>query len=77
MDNGPGLSSDIVDPQKIFDPLFTTRCNPYTGEEEGTGLGMWLVKSIVTENDGIVQLLYPETGFGLRILFPVKYKRTS
>lgn len=76
LDNGPGLSSDIVDPQKIFDPLFTTRCNPYTGEEEGTGLGMWLVKSIVTENDGIVQLLYPETGFGLRILFPVKYKRT-
>lgn len=75
IDNGPGLSLDIINPEEIFDPLFTTRRNPYTGEEEGTGLGMWLVKSIVKENDGDVKLLYPEIGFGLRILFPIKYKR--
>lgn len=74
-DNGPGLSKDIDTPMEIFEPLFTTRRNPHTGEEEGTGLGMWLVKSIVEENDGTVKLLYPEEGFGLRILFPVKYKR--
>lgn len=74
-DNGPGISNDIENPEKMFEPLFTTRRNPYTGEEEGTGLGMWLIKSIVEENDGIVKLLYPEIGFGLRILFPVKYKR--
>lgn len=74
-DNGPGLSKDIDKPIEIFEPLFTTRRNPHTGEEEGTGLGMWLVKSIVEENDGTVKLLYPEEGFGLRILFPVKYKR--
>ena len=73
-DNGPGLSKDITEPVKIFEPLFTTRRNPYTGEEEGTGLGMWLVKSIVKENDGQIQLLYPETGFGIRITFPIKYK---
>lgn len=75
IDNGPGLSPDIVNPDEIFDPLFTTRRNPYTGEEEGTGLGMWLVKSIVKENDGVVKLLYPEIGFGIRIIFPIKYKR--
>ncbi len=74
-DNGPGLSSDITEPEKIFEPLFTTRRNPYTGEEEGTGLGMWLVKSIVIENDGIVKLLFPQIGFGVRIIFPIKYKR--
>lgn len=74
-DNGPGLSKDITEPEKIFEPLFTTRRNQYTGEEEGTGLGMWLIKSIVNENDGKVQLLYPEIGFGLRITFPVKYKK--
>ncbi len=74
-DNGPGLSKDITEPEKIFEPLFTTRRNQYTGEEEGTGLGMWLIKSIVNENDGKVQLLYPEVGFGLRITFPVKYKK--
>jgi signal transduction histidine kinase len=74
-DNGPGLSSDITEPEKIFEPLFTTRRNPYTGEEEGTGLGMWLVKSIATENDGIVKLLFPQIGFGIRLIFPIKYKR--
>lgn len=74
-DNGPGLSKDITEPEKIFEPLFTTRRNQHTGEEEGTGLGMWLVKSIVEENDGKVQLLYPEFGFGIKITFPIKYKR--
>lgn len=74
-DNGPGLSKDITEPEKIFEPLFTTRRNQHTGEEEGTGLGMWLVKSIVEENDGKVRLLYPEYGFGLKITFPIKYKR--
>lgn len=74
-DNGPGLSKDITEPEKIFEPLFTTRRNQHTGEEEGTGLGMWLVKSIVEENDGKAQLLYPEIGFGIKITFPIKYKR--
>ncbi len=74
-DNGPGLSPDVERPEKIFEPLFTTKRNAFTGEEEGTGLGMWLVKSIVEENDGLVKLLFPENGFGLRILFPIKYKR--
>ncbi len=74
-DNGPGLSSDITEPEKIFEPLYTTKRNKQTGEEEGTGLGMWLVKSIVEENDGKATLLYPEIGFGLKIIFPVKYKR--
>ncbi|MBS1625922.1 MAG: sensor histidine kinase [Bacteroidetes bacterium] len=74
-DNGPGLSKDITEPEKIFEPLVTTKRNQHTGEEEGTGLGLWLVKSIVEENDGKVQLLYPEIGFGLKISFPIKYKR--
>lgn len=74
-DNGPGLSDDILDPYKIFEPLFTTRRNPFTGEEEGTGLGMWLVKSIVSENDGTLKLLFPDIGFGIRTIFPIKYKR--
>ena len=74
-DNGPGLSKDIIDMEEIFKPLYTTKRNQHTGEEEGTGLGMWLVKSIIEENDGKAQLLYPEIGFGLRMRFPIKYKR--
>lgn len=71
-DSGPGLSKDIDDPEEIFKPLFTTKRNKHTGDEEGTGLGMWLVDSIVKDNDGLVKLLYPQEGFGLRITFPVK-----
>ncbi|AHM60926.1 hypothetical protein D770_13360 [Flammeovirgaceae bacterium 311] len=74
-DSGPGLSPDIEKPDKIFEPLFTTKRNPFTGEEEGTGLGMWLVKSIVKENDGEIRLLFPEVGFGARMTFPTKYSK--
>jgi signal transduction histidine kinase len=74
-DNGPGLSKDIAYPEMIFEPLFTTRRNSFTGEEEGTGLGMWLIKSITEENDGKVSLLNREVGFGIRLTFPIKYKR--
>jgi len=72
-DNGPGLSKDIDDPEKIFQPLFTTKRHQHTGEEIGTGLGMWLVKSIVKDYDGTVKLLFPQKGFGLRINFPKKF----
>lgn len=74
-DTGPGLSADIDKPDEVFKPLFTTKRNKYTGDEEGTGLGMWLVRSIVEDNGGRVRLLYPDEGFGLRISFPIKYQR--
>lgn len=75
-DNGPGLSKDIIDKSKIFEPMFTTKINQYTGDEEGTGLGMWLVKSIVNDNEGTLQLFYPNGGgFGIRIQFTRKYIR--
>lgn len=76
-DSGPGLSDDIEDPNEIFNALYTTKRSPQTGEKIGTGLGMWLVKSVVEDNDGKVKLLFPEIGFGLRITFPVKFKRKN
>ena len=69
-DNGCGLSQDITDHQNIFEPLYTTKRNRHTGEEIGTGLGMWLVKTIVKEYDASLKLLYPqEGGFGIRFIF--------
>jgi two-component system NtrC family sensor kinase len=44
-DNGPGVDPRIA--QRIFDPFFTTR--ERTG---GTGLGLWLARSIVEEEGG-------------------------
>ena len=75
-DNGPGLSPDIVKPEDIFQPLFTTKRNVSTGEETGTGLGMWLVKLIAEDNDARITLLTPSEGFGIQFIFPIKYKRS-
>lgn len=74
-DSGPGLSEEIVNPDDIFKPLFTTKRSITTGEEIGTGLGMWLVKLISEDNDARVVLLTPNEGFGIQIIFPIKYKR--
>lgn len=74
-DSGPGLSKDITDPYKIFDALFTTKKDPDTGKDIGTGLGMWLVKSITEDNDGKVTLIETEHYFAIQISFPIKFKR--
>ncbi|MDA8427665.1 MAG: ATP-binding protein [Geobacteraceae bacterium] len=74
-DSGPGLSKDIVNPDQIYDCFFTTKKHKQTGEDIGTGIGMWLVKTIVEENDGILELLYPEKGFSLSMTFKKKHKR--
>lgn len=72
-DSGPGLSPDITNPQDILQPLFTTKRNRSTGEEIGTGLGMWIVKLIAEDNDATINLLNPDCGFGMKINFPQKY----
>jgi signal transduction histidine kinase len=46
-DNGPGISSDIRD--RIFEPFFTTKQN-------GTGLGLPIVKRIITAHKGVINV---------------------
>lgn len=72
-DNGTGLNPDIVNPEDIFKPLFTTKRNNTTGEEIGTGLGMWIVKLIAEDNDARINLLNLDCGFGIRFIYPQKY----
>ena len=74
-DSGPGLSEDIVNPDDIFKPLFTTKRNIVTGEELGTGLGMWIVKLIAEDNDARVTILKPMKGFGIQFIFPLRKER--
>ena len=74
-DSGPGLSKDITEPERIFEPHFTTRKDRQTGEDIGTGLGMWLVKSFVEDNNGQVSLLKSKSGFGLEMVFKDKIKK--
>jgi PAS domain S-box-containing protein len=47
-DNGTGI--DKADLKKIFEPFYTTKA------DVGTGLGLWLTKSIIGEHDGEVQV---------------------
>ena len=47
-DNGPGIPASLRG--RLFEPFFTTKA------EKGTGLGLWVVKSIVAKHGGSVQV---------------------
>ena len=74
-DSGPGLSDDIVSRDDIFKAFYTTKRNKTTGEEVGTGLGMWILKLIAEDNDAKVKLLTPDVGFGIQLIFHQKYTK--
>ncbi len=44
-DNGKGIENDNL--QKIFDPFYTTK-------DKGNGLGLFVVKKLVNENNGLI-----------------------
>ncbi|NOZ24483.1 MAG: PAS domain S-box protein [Nitrospirae bacterium] len=66
-DTGEGIDNDLQ--SRVFDPFFTTK---ETGK--GTGLGLYIIHSIVTNHGGYINL-YSEPGKGTRfnIYFP-EYK---
>lgn len=47
-DNGPGIPADIR--ARMFEPFFTTK------KEVGTGLGLWVCKSIVEKHHGSIRV---------------------
>jgi signal transduction histidine kinase len=47
-DNGPGILAEVRN--KIFEPFFTTK------GEGGTGLGLWIISGILSNNDGALRL---------------------
>jgi signal transduction histidine kinase len=71
-DIGPGLDESISDPYRIFDAYFSTKKHPVTGEQIGTGLGMWILKTAVENNKGSLQMLEFRKKFKLRMIFPKK-----
>lgn len=72
-DSGPGLSKDIKNPEQIFECFFTTKRDQVTGEETGTGIGMWMLYNVVLDEYGgeVTILDIEKEGFSLEMAFPV------
>lgn len=67
-DNGKGLDKSFENKEDIFLP-FTTSKRDRKGNEIGTGLGMYLVKSVIDDNNGNIEVLEPQSGFAVKITF--------
>ncbi|MDO6761587.1 sensor histidine kinase [Tamlana sp. 2_MG-2023] len=72
-DNGVGLDDVFEDKEEIFLP-FKTAKRDRKGKEIGTGLGMYLVKSVIDDNNGTIDVLEPKKGFSVLISFPTRKK---
>ncbi|MCB9196788.1 MAG: ATP-binding protein [Flavobacteriales bacterium] len=65
-DNGIGLSEVFTDPNEIFEPFVTTK-RDRRGNEIGTGLGMYVVKNVIDDYNGQIEIVPPRQGFGVRL----------
>ena len=64
-DDGPGIAPELQ--EQIFAPFFTTK-----PEGEGTGLGLYICRNIITGHGGSITLKsQPEKGTVFRIRLPV------
>ncbi|MCP4151596.1 MAG: GHKL domain-containing protein, partial [bacterium] len=67
-DTGTGMENETI--EKIFNPLFTTK-----DSEKGTGLGLFVVKQIVDEYQGEIDVKSrPGAGTSFIISLPVSVK---
>jgi signal transduction histidine kinase len=65
-DNGSGLDEVYKNrPTDIFLPQETTK------KGNGTGMGMYLVKSVIDDNNGKAEILLPKQGFSINLHLPV------
>ncbi len=64
VNNGPALDEKYKHaPNKIFLARETSK------EEEGTGLGLWIVDTIVTKYNATINVIDMDDGFGLELCF--------
>ena len=73
-DNGPGLSASFRSPDEIFLYGSSSKSDRDDAEITGTGIGMWLLKTIVDDYHGHVVSISAvgEPGFSVSFSFPRK-----
>lgn len=70
-DTGIGMEKDVL--ERIFDPFFTTK-----KRGEGTGLGLWVVQSIVKNHKGAIAMeSIPGRGSTFEVLLPLEEEHRS
>ena len=71
-DNGPGLHPSIEDPARIFQFSETTKVG-IDGKVNGTGLGMWIVATVVQTYGGTYRAYRerPQKGFRMEFTLPL------
>ncbi|QDW27497.1 GHKL domain-containing protein [Pedobacter sp. KBS0701] len=70
-DNGTGLPDVFTNKNDIFLP-FTTSKKDTKGNDIGTGLGMYLVKMVMQDNSGEIDILESDNGFCIKLDFPTR-----
>lgn len=71
-DNGPGIPNEFNIAEDIFQFGASSKKEAVSGDAAGTGLGMWLLKTVVEEYRGSVALqsAMGEAGFSIGIRLP-------
>lgn len=69
-DNGPGIDQSIQD--QIFTPFLTTR-----KEEGGTGLGLFVVSSIIKRNSWLLEVTSSPAGTCFSLIIPIIKKEDT
>lgn len=67
-DSGPGIIKEYKNINDLFKPFETSKKDDL-GNDVGTGLGMWIIKSSVDSNKGKILLKRPVSGFEIQFNF--------
>lgn len=73
VDNGIGLSQEYRNNPDVIFNAFETSTVDNQNNKIGTGMGLFIVKGIISKYpDALIALLPVETGFGIRTIFKIK-----